>query len=73
MTELTTAHSFIVRVYRVDTENPGRITGLLEAMDGSGIRVSFTDIDELSGLLLKGSDRRSSRRSKAGSGEKCKK
>jgi hypothetical protein len=51
MTELSTAESFIVRIYRIDTENPKRLTGLVEAMDGSGERTPFTDIDELATVL----------------------
>ncbi len=51
MTELTTANSFIVRIYRVDTENPHKLTGLVEAMDGSGVRAPFTNLDELAVLL----------------------
>ena len=51
MTELTTANSFIVRVYRVDLENPHKLTGLVETMDGSGARAPFTDLDELAALL----------------------
>jgi len=39
--------SFIVRIYRADTENNRKITGLVETMDASGVRVPFTDIDEL--------------------------
>jgi hypothetical protein len=51
MTELSTAESFIVRIYRINTEDPKRLTGLVEAMDGSGERTAFTDIDELATVL----------------------
>lgn len=51
MTELTTANSFIVRVYRVDPEDPHKLTGLVEAMDGSDVRAPFTNLDELAALL----------------------
>ena len=51
MTELTTANSFIVRVYRIDPEDRKRLTGLVEALDGSGERTPFTDIDELAAVL----------------------
>jgi hypothetical protein len=51
MTELSTADSFIVRIYRIDTENPKKLTGLVEAMDGSGERTPFTDIIELAAVL----------------------
>jgi len=47
MSELLTMDSFIVRIYRADTENNRKITGLVETMDASGVRVPFTDIDEL--------------------------
>jgi hypothetical protein len=53
MTELSTANSFIVRIYRVDTDDPRKLTGLVEAMDGSGERAPFNHIDELA-LLLSG-------------------
>lgn len=72
MTETFTAHSYLVRVYRVDTDNPSRITGLVEAMDGSGICAPFNDMDELSCLLRKGSERRRSRRGTAKPGLKSK-
>jgi hypothetical protein len=51
MTKLSTADSFIVRVYRIDTEDPRKLTGLVEALDGSGERTQFTDIDELAAVL----------------------
>jgi|WetSurMetagenome_2_1015567.scaffolds.fasta_scaffold1132666_2 hypothetical protein len=47
MTELSTANSFVVRVYRIDPEDPNKITGLVEAMDGNGERTPFTSSDEL--------------------------
>jgi hypothetical protein len=36
MTELSTAGSFIVRIYRFDTEDRKKLTGLVEAMEESG-------------------------------------
>lgn len=51
MTELSTADSFIVRIYRIDTEDRKMLTGLVEAMDGSGERTPFTDIEELAAVL----------------------
>jgi hypothetical protein len=51
MTELTSANSFIIRVYRFDTEDLRKLTGLVESMDGSSRRQPFTDIDELAALL----------------------
>ena len=53
MTELSTANSFIVRIYRIDTEDRRKITGLVETMDGSGERIPFTDIDELAAVLTR--------------------
>ncbi|ABQ25323.1 hypothetical protein [Geotalea uraniireducens] len=58
MTELSTANSFIVRVYRIDTEDPANITGLVEMLDGSGERVPFTDINELAAVLKRGVGKR---------------
>lgn len=51
MTERTVSDSFIVRIYRFDTEDPRRITGLVETVDGDGVRVSFNDSDELAAIL----------------------
>lgn len=58
MPELSTANSFIVRVYRIDTEDPANITGLVEMLDGSGERVPFTDINELAAVLKRGVGKR---------------
>ncbi len=51
MTEHSTSESFIVRIYRVDTEDCRKLTGLVEAMDGSGRRESFNDLEGLSAIL----------------------
>jgi hypothetical protein len=51
MTERPTLESFIVRIYRIDTEDPRKIAGLAEATDGSGKRESFTDLEELGAIL----------------------
>jgi hypothetical protein len=51
MEQNLTAQSFIVRIYRVDTEDNRKITGLVEVMDGSGRKKPFRDADELAGLL----------------------
>lgn len=51
MTEHSIADSFIVRIYRFDTNDQRKLTGLVETMDGSGERLPFTDIDELAGVL----------------------
>jgi hypothetical protein len=61
MTELSTAKSFIVRIYRIDTEDPKKLTGLVEAMDGSGERTHFTYVDELAALLSRGTGKRDGR------------
>jgi hypothetical protein len=51
MEQNLTAQSFIVRVYRVDTEDNRKITGLVESMDGSGKCEPFNDMDELAAIL----------------------
>jgi hypothetical protein len=51
MTERTTSDSFIVRIYRFDTEDQRKLTGLVETMDGAGERLPFTDMDELAAIL----------------------
>ena len=62
MIELTTANSFIVRVYRVDSEDPVKLTGQVEMLDGSGKRMPFTDIVELCALLNSSIARRKTKR-----------
>jgi hypothetical protein len=62
MTELSTAESFIIRIYRIDTEDPRNLTGLVETLDGSGERTPFTDIDELAAVLNRGMGKRGGRR-----------
>ncbi len=54
MTELSTAKSFVVRIYRVDTEDWRKLTGLVETLDGSGEKTPFTNIDELAEILSRG-------------------
>ena len=51
MTEHTIRESFIVRVYRCDPENTRKVTGLVEATDGSGATAPFTSTDELCTIL----------------------
>lgn len=51
MTTKPTHESFIVRVYRLSTEDHRNITGLVEALDGSEERESFSDTEEL-GIIL---------------------
>jgi hypothetical protein len=70
MTEQSTSNSFIVRIYRFDTEDPRRLTGLVEAMDGSGRRESFANMDELSAILNRAVNKPRGRRKKvAGAGD----
>jgi hypothetical protein len=66
MTKLSTAESFIVRIYRVDTEDQRKLTGLVETLDGSGERTPFTDIIELAAVLNRGVGKRSVRDKKPG-------
>jgi hypothetical protein len=65
MTECTVSDSFIVRIYRFDTEDQRKLTGLVETMDGSGERTPFTDIDELAAILNRGVGRPRNGRGKA--------
>jgi len=51
MTELSTVDSFIVRIYRYDTEDQCKLTGLVETLDGSGERTPFTDANEQVAVL----------------------
>lgn len=43
--------SYIVRIYRADKSDVRRITGIVEPLDGSGLRTKFCDSDELASLL----------------------
>ena len=54
MTEHSTVTTFVVRIYRYDTEDPRKLTGMVEAMDGRGERTRFTDIDGLAAVLNRG-------------------
>jgi hypothetical protein len=58
MSEISTAQSYIVRVYRIDPEEPSCITGVVEAMDGSGAKKPFTGSDELAKILSRGAGKR---------------
>jgi hypothetical protein len=58
MTEHSTTDSFIVRIYRFDTDDQRKLAGLVEATDGSGERLPFTDIDELAVILNRGMGKR---------------
>jgi len=51
MTEHSISDSFIVRIYRFDTEDQRKLTGLVETMDGAGERLPFTDMYELAAIL----------------------
>lgn len=73
MTELTTASSFVVRVYRVDTEDPQKLIGMIEAMDGSGERLPFNSVEDLAAVLRSVADNRGGSRKKAKHGQAIKK
>lgn len=51
MAEITTAESYILRIYRVDTRDPNLLAGLVERIDGSGERVRFNDLEGLAAIL----------------------
>jgi hypothetical protein len=51
MAELSTRDSFIVRIYRYDPEDSRRVTGLVEALDGSGANEPFTDTGQLGDIV----------------------
>jgi hypothetical protein len=51
MAECSVSDSFIVRVYRYDSEERGRIVGLVETTDGSGVSEAFKDTDEPGAVL----------------------
>lgn len=65
MIELAIAQSFIVRIYRLDPDNPKLLTGQVEAMDGSGVRIPFADSDGLVEILGRGSVKRKARKGRA--------
>lgn len=62
MTERSASDSFIVRIYRFDTEDQRKLAGLVETTDSSGERTPFTDVDELAAILSRGASKRSRRR-----------
>ncbi len=66
MTELCTSESFIVRVYRIDPHDPQRLTGLIEALDGSGTQTPFTDIEGMVTVLRRRIGKKRGRRRIAG-------
>jgi hypothetical protein len=51
MTEHTALDSFIVRIYRVDMEDPRKTAGLVESTDESGKQEPFTDMDDPAPIL----------------------
>jgi len=51
MSEISILQSFVVRVYRHDPDQPGKVTGVIEALDGSGDKRSFTDTSEMNAIL----------------------
>gem|GEM_PF-5741195 len=40
-------NSFIIRVYRADPCDYRKVVGLVETMDGSGVRATFDGIEDL--------------------------
>jgi hypothetical protein len=62
MAELSTVDSFIVRIYRIDTEDRKRLTGQVEPLDGSRERTPFTDVEELAAVLSRRTGKRDRRR-----------
>jgi len=62
MAQLSTADSFIVRIYRIDTEEQKRLTGQVEPLDGSRERTPFTDVEELAAVLGRGTWKRGGQR-----------
>ena len=64
MTEQAIMDSFVVRVYRCDTDDRRKVAGMVEATDGSGFAASFKDTDELIAVLgcLVGRHRKGRRR-----------
>jgi hypothetical protein len=51
MAELSTTASFIVRIYRFDTNDTKNIVGMIEPIDGRGLTEAFTNIDELGKVI----------------------
>jgi hypothetical protein len=51
-----------VRIYRYDSEDQCILTGLVEALDGSGERTPVTDANELAAVLSRSMERRGRRK-----------
>ena len=62
MTESATTVSFLVRVYRYDSQDPNKLAGQVEKLDGKEELSVFTDIDELAAILSRGAMPRGGRR-----------
>jgi hypothetical protein len=62
MNESATTVSFLVRVYRYDSQDPNKLAGQVEKLDGSGELSVFTDSDELAAILSRGAAPQGSRR-----------
>lgn len=60
-----TTSSFLVRIYRVAAEDPDRLVGQVELLDGSGTSLSFADATELTAILHASCTRHSRRSPKA--------
>lgn len=63
MAEYPAADSFVVRIYRYDTEDLHKFTGLVETLDGSYERHQFTTMDELATAFKLCVERRRSKQS----------
>lgn len=63
----------MVRVYRVDTEDPQKLIGMIEAMDGSGERLPFNNVEDLAAVLRRAADNRGGSRKKVKPGQAIKK
>lgn len=64
MAEISVADSFVVRIYRYDTEDLNKFTGQVEKLDDSNERHSFTTMDELATAFKQGMEKRRSKQSR---------
>lgn len=58
MAEISAADSFVVRIYRYDTEDLHKFTGQVEKLDGNDEPHPFTTMDELARAFKLGVEKR---------------
>lgn len=66
MSQKATSDSYLVRIYRIDSDDPQQLAGQLEALDGRSVCTPFTSLAELAALLNPGARARGQRTRRPG-------